>query len=230
MSQLEPLDLIKINPSPQLYPLRLHTPPSGPNRFTSQSMLKNSKTERIQKWDPKSRHMVPSDAFTKFSKSSKNLKISSEISESIHKISSHLRSKIESGPMAKPRKQHEFFKKKNISHKRGMHSDFGVNSRKYFAGNMRQSSASHQQHLDAHSRGRHPSKFGKTSVEPKPGNFSRKWNQARLQKKKKEQKWEKDQMNRIRTLCDNDTKNSLEDIYPSESVGPAANGRYTGTR
>lgn len=221
VSQLEPLDLVKVGPNSQVFPLRLQTPPSGMNRFTSHSMLKNSKTERIQKWDPKGRNVAPLDAFTKFSKSSKNLKISSEISESIHKMSSQLRAKLDQAHPAKPKRQHEFFKKKNKSHKRGIQSDFGINPRKYIPGNMRQSSMSHQQHFEVHSRAKHAGKFSKMGADLKPthAKFHRKWHPSKLQKKRKEQKWEKDQIQRLQVLRDQDAKSSLEDVFPSDSVG-----------
>jgi hypothetical protein len=198
------------------------TPTSGYNRYSGRSLVRNSKTERIQKWNSKSKNPNLGHDFIKLSKSSKNLPISSEISNSIRKITNDIKSKIDTLNYPKSKKNPEFFKKKYINHKRGIQSDFGINSRKYLPGNMKHSSVSHHhQHFEINSKtnSRQYGKLDKMNDDLKMNRkkFKKKWNDSRLQKKKKRQKWEKEEFNRIQSLNE-DAKDSFDEIYPPDQV------------
>lgn len=218
---MNPITIEKIDPNTQVIPLRLTTPTSGIIRYSNRSLTKNSKTERIQKWDSKSKNIIPSQEFVRFSKSSKNLKVSSEISNSIKKITNDINSKIHSHNYPKSKKNSEFFKKKYINHKRGIQSDYGLNLKKYIPGSMKHSSMSYQQNLEINSKkNKHYNRLGYNNNDLKMNRkkFKKTWNDSKVQKKKKQQKWEKDEFNRIQSLQNEAEKDSFDQIYPSDNV------------
>ena len=168
----------------------------------------------------KKKEGVPLSENIKFSKSSKNLLLTSDISNSIRKIYQDIQTKPDQISVPKAKKSHEFFKKKYTHHKRGIHSDFGIESKRLGLMGMKESSLREPQPFDVNLRSKkNIQKLLKLNAELRlnRNQLKRPWNEPNLRAKQKAQKWEKGRFQRLPGF-QSTQKDSMDDTFPPQKV------------
>ena len=224
LSNLDPLTISKLNPQTQVNLVRIYTPTGNSYRCSARSIAKNSKSEREQKWNSKRGKMKILSNPINISKSSKNLQMPLAVTKSITKLKTNIKSKIGDFNENKSKKNHDFFRKKYTQHKK-KYSEAGMRIKKGGKDFIKNSS-SYQSHLKEigiqRDSGSQRNKNNLTKATQKYKNsrieLREHWKESNIRKHAKQQKWEKEENQRVKSMKMQEMPDSLDSEFSGKNV------------